>query len=226
MKKDIYNCPAREVTPDMVMEEAESLSKDPSNKEKLIGLLKAFGGMLNKTQRAQIISAGAIAEARWMEDHWKELKERNENIYKENIAIESGYRDDLPATHPHNIKVSTAAMANNSQVESLVSAYEEAKKVLDENPDVFTYHLGRRTQDGKVRLNMNQKHVRIVTENGNVFRVDVEKELKRHRREAEYETGVDFGKKKSSNNSTSYGEESKKVNNYLGDNEFREDDDD
>lgn len=225
MKKDIYNCPAREVTPDMVIEEAETLSKDPLNKDKIVGLLKAFGWLLNKTQRAQIISAGAIAEAKWMEEHWKELKERNEKIYKENIAIESGYRDDLPATHPHNIKVSTAAMANNAQVENLVSAYEEAKKVLEKNPDAFTYNLNHRTQDGKVRINMNQKQVRIITENGNIFRVDVEEELKRHRREADYDTGIDL-KKKSSNNSKTNSGKTKEVNDYIGDNEFREDDDD
>lgn len=174
---NIYNIPLKDLTADMIKEEADKLASDPARKGELMDFFKVFGNKIDPRDKAAIITKSVKTERDWFEANLDKVKAKNQKIFDDNFSIKNGYIPDAPANHPQNIRTQVREMRENSRVEDLVKSYNQAKDYLEKHPDaILMERVGR---DG---INMNMKAVRVMTKDG-VITVDVEKKLREYRGE-------------------------------------------
>ena len=174
---NIYDVPLKDLTADMVKEEANKLASDPARKGELMDFFKIFGNKLDPKDKAEIITKSVKTERDWFEANLDRVKEKNQKIFDEHFSIKNGYLPDMPASHPQNVRTQVREMRENSRIDDLVKSYHKAKDYLEKHPDAIV--MDRVGKDG---VNMNMKSVRVMTKDG-VVTVEVEKKLREYRGE-------------------------------------------
>lgn len=174
--KKLYNSRPSEIDSEYVYNVGMELASDLSARGELMKFIQVFGSKLTQTERADLYRKTTEVEGKWVEDHLDEIKERNDNIYKNKIELKE--REDLPMSHPYNRRASICKQIEDTKVRSILSSFKQAKD------DIEKAGYSTVVDADKAPVNMNMGAVKIITNGKVVCTKSLKKDIIKIRDEA------------------------------------------